>query len=304
MAFAISAASLPALRFFFAKYLSDVPTELKNHKGAVPTVGGCAVALGFFVSLTVIRFSTDFISGMLNSLRGIFYGGFVIFALGIIDDINKPKGLGPYVKLFFQIIATALLIKYGISIKFLPEPYNYIITALWVICLTNAMNIIDIMDGLAASQAILAAAAFLLISLPSEHIYVNFAAAAMLGATLGFWPYNHIARLKSFLGDSGSTLTGFILAALSMGAEYSKINPLAVFVPLLMLALPLFDVALVFTTRILKGKSPLKGGPEHFAIRLQKLGFKKRTVLAWALVIAVVFDLLSFYIAKMPRVKL
>ncbi len=288
----------PALRLTAGPYLGDAPTGLKKHKGTIPCVGGSAIALAFFGSLIMVRFLTDFPTGTLNHLRGIFWGGLIIFAVGLIDDLRKPSGIGPYTKLLFQATAALLLIKYGIFIQFLPAPFNYILTILWVAGVTNAFNLIDIGDGLAASQAFLASLAFLIIALPSERIYVNFAAAALLGAVSGFWPYNHLHKLKCFLGDSGSTLLGFITAALALGADYSAINPMAVFAPLLILAVPLFDTTFVSVIRMSKGISPLRGTPDHFPIRLGLLGLKKHTILLLSILVTLVLDVLAFFVTK------
>ena len=205
------------------KYLKDTPTALKNHKGIIPLVGGISVMFGFLASLTIIRFTTNFPTGTLRNLRGIFLGTVIIFILGLIDDIRKPKGLSALVRLIFQALAAGCLIYFNVKIQFVPEPYASLLTILWVCGLTNAFNLLDIQDGLAISQALLASFAFLFISLPSENIYVNFLAASIIGAALAFWPYNHgIFKIKSFLGDSGSTMLGFLLSALALGVFRPK----------------------------------------------------------------------------------
>jgi UDP-GlcNAc:undecaprenyl-phosphate GlcNAc-1-phosphate transferase len=298
LALALAAAFLPFLRKIFFSLLADAPTALKNHKGLVPAAGGCAVALGFFASLAAVRFATAFPTGTLHNLRGIFMGGAIVFALGFIDDIKKPAGLSPYIKLAFQALAAVILMRYGIYIQFLPQPWGYALTLLWVIGITNALNLIDIMDGLAAGQAALAALAFAFIALPSEDIYVNFAACALCGACLGFWPYNHSVKLKTFLGDSGSNLLGFLLSALALGTRYSQTNPSAVFVPLLILALPIFDTLFVSVIRLSKGISPLKGTPDHFPLRLEKLGLKRSSILLLSLLAAFVYDALAYTVTK------
>src|SRR2546421_12575391 len=96
------------------------------------------------------------------------------------------------------------------------------LTMLWVVGVMNAVNIIDIMDGLASGIGVIASLGFLFISLPSEEIFVNFTAAALAGALLGFIPYNLSGRWKIFMGDTGSLLTGFVLAALSLGTAYTR----------------------------------------------------------------------------------
>ena len=281
------------------KYLKDTPTALKNHQGIVPLIGGISIMFGFLASLTIIRFTTNFPTGTLRNLRGIFLGTVIIFILGLIDDIRKPKGLSAVSRLIFQAIAAGCLIYFNVKIQFVPEPWGAILTILWVCGLTNAFNLLDIQDGLATSQALLASLAFLLISLPSENIYVNFLAIALIGATLAFWPYNHgLCKIKSFLGDSGSTILGFLLSALALGVDYSAQNPLAVFVPLLILALPIFDTLYVSIVRLLKGMSPLHGSPDHVALRLFRRGLSKTQVLICLICGAIILDILAYIITK------
>jgi UDP-GlcNAc:undecaprenyl-phosphate GlcNAc-1-phosphate transferase len=300
IAFLLCAAATAPLRRLLAARLGDAPTELKNHSGTVPAVGGLAVALGFFGSLTAVRFLTNFPTGTLTNLRGIFLGGALVFAAGIIDDLKKPAGISPWAKLACQLLAAAVLIRYGVEVQFLPQPWGYALTLLWVAGITNAMNLFDIMDGLAAGQAVLAAAAFAVISLPSEFIYVNFAAAALSGACLGFLPYNHSAKLKTFLGDSGSNLLGFLLAACALGARYSARSPLAVFAPLIILALPIFDTVFVSLARVSKGISPLKGTPDHFPLRLERAGLSRKTVLCVCIAAALIYNILAYAATKAP----
>ncbi len=292
----ITAAALPVLRKITKNILKDTPTAVKDHKGIISTAGGTAVALGFFASLALVRFLTDFPTGTLRNLRGLFIGGAIIYTLGIIDDIKKPKGLSPYLRLVFQAVAACALIRYGIYIQFTAQPLGYILTVLWVVGLTNAFNLIDIMDGLAVSQALLAAAAFAVISLPSEFIYVNFAACALLGAALAFWPFNHSTKFKTFLGDGGSTLLGFLLAAIALGTSYSEVNPLAVYAPLLILALPVFNTLFVSAVRLSKGINPLHATPDHYPLRLKKVGLKPCMIVALSALCAFLLDCAALYI--------
>lgn len=298
-AFFLTFVSTPLLCKGLGKYLKDTPTALKNHKGIVPLVGGLAVLIGFLGSLIIIRFITNFPTGTLRNLRGIFLGTVIVFVLGLIDDLRKPKGLSALTRLFFQAAAALCLIYFDVKIHFIGEPWASLLTVLWVCGLTNAFNLLDIQDGLAVSQALISGFAFLLISLPSENIYVNFLAIAIIGSTLAFWPYNHGFRnSKSFLGDSGSTMLGFLLSALALGVDYSAQNPLAVFAPLLILAIPIFDTVYVSVIRISKGMSPLQGSPDHFALRLARRGLSKNTVLTCIIGAAVFLDILAFITTK------
>lgn len=295
----ITAGSLPLLRRFLGRFFMDKPGGLKKHKGAVPVLGGVAVLLGFAASLVFIRLTTAFPSGTLHSLRGVLIGGGIIFALGIADDLHKPKGVPASVKLLVQGVAACILIYYGVVINIFNSPaVSYPLTFLWVIGVTNAFNLLDIQDGLCVSQAAVCALGLVIITLPSEYIYVNFAAMALLGACVGFWPYNHLRRFKTFLGDSGSTFLGFVIAALAIGTGYSDHSNLGFLAPLLILAVPLYDTLFVMLARILKRKNPLKGSNDHIALRLQKLGLSKDEILLGYTALGVFNNLLAFALTK------
>lgn len=299
LSFLFTFIATPLLCKTLGKHLKDTPTALKNHTGIIPLVGGISVLIGFLGSLTIIRLITNFPTGTLHNLRGIFLGTVIVFVLGLIDDIRKPKGLSAATRLIFQALAALCLIYFDVKIQFVAEPWASILTVLWVCGLTNAFNLLDIQDGLAISQALIAGLAFLFISLPSENIYVNFLAVSLIGAALAFWPYNHgLFKIKSFLGDSGSTMLGFLLAALALGVDYSVKNPLAVFAPFLILAVPIFDTIYVSIVRLSKGISPLHGSPDHFALRLQRRGFSKTCILSAVIFASIVLDILAFIVTK------
>ncbi|MBI4345785.1 MAG: undecaprenyl/decaprenyl-phosphate alpha-N-acetylglucosaminyl 1-phosphate transferase [Elusimicrobia bacterium] len=280
--------------------LLDRPeSSVKTHKVAVPALGGVAIWLGFATSLLVIRFLTTFPTGTLRSLRGLFVGSLIVFLLGVIDDAKKPAGLNFRVKFVGQTIAAWALLQFGIQIDFLkPEYLAAGLTVFWVVGLTNAFNIIDIMDGLCATQAIIAAGAFLLIALPSEQIYVNFASASLLGAALGYLPWNFSKTGKIFMGDSGSMTLGFLLSAIAMGIDYSQRNPLGVYAPLFILLVPMYDTFYVMAIRIRKGHSPFLGSKDHFALRLEAMGFDRNQVVALAAAAACVLSLCAFIITR------
>ena len=139
----------------------------------------------------------------------------------------------------------------------------------------------------------------LLITLPGEKIYVNFCACALLGACLGFWPYNHAQHFKTFLGDSGSTLLGFLLAALAMGADYSTQSPVGFLAPLLIFAIPIFDTSFVSFIRLIQGKNPLRGSPDHAALRLSQKGISNRTILIIFMTAGLIFNMLAWAVTQL-----
>lgn len=299
MATAVSLVLTPVVRSLALRLeLLDRPTgHIKTHKIAVPSLGGVAIWLAFTSTLVAMRFMTQFPTGTLRSLRAIVLGGLLVFFLGLIDDIKKPAGLNFKVKFAVQILAALLLIFFGIRVAFItPDHLAAVLTILWVVGITNAFNIIDIMDGLCASQAVIAATAFLLIALPSEQVHVNFTAAALLGATLGFLPWNFSDERKIFMGDSGSLLVGFVLAALALGTDYSQINPLGVYAPLFILMVPMYDTIFVMIVRLMKGQSPFLGSKDHFALRLEAMGFARHEVVAVAALAAGLLSLCALIV--------
>ncbi len=196
-----------------------------------------------------------------------------------------------------QVLAALILVHFDIRIRFIhPDYLGTALTVLWVVGITNAVNIIDIMDGLAASQAAAAALGFWLISLPSEDLYVNFAAAALLGSALGFLPWNFSKSRKIFMGDSGSTLLGFTLAALALGTDFTLVNPLGVYAPLLILAVPMYDTFYVMAVRMSKGKSPFLGSRDHFALRLERMHFTRPQIVSLSLFASLFLSLCAWLV--------
>lgn len=235
--------------------------KLKNHDSAVPYLGGIAVFIAFLLTVGVL---TDFQPETL----GLLLSGSVVVMVGLIDDFGV---LAPSQKILGQMIAALILIKSGTFIKlaFLPTYVALPLTVLWILAVTNAFNIIDIMDGLAAGVATIAGIVIAAANFMAGRDSQAFLAVVLAGATLGFLRHNfHPAKI--FLGDSGSMFIGFMLAALSMNAGYTRINLLAVISPILILGIPLFDLALVMWIRWRMGIPITKGSPDHFALRLRR----------------------------------
>ena len=282
--------------------LLDAPTSsVKTHTTPTPIFGGIAIWAGFAGAMLLLRFTTNFPTGTLYNLRSLLLGGTLVFLLGLADDLQRPQGLGYKPKFLIQFLATALLVLFGLRIHFInPTWLAVAVTLVWVVGVTNSMNIIDIMDGLAASQAAVAAIGFLLVSLPSQEQYVKFAAAAVAGAAIGFLPWNLSKKHKVFMGDCGSLTLGFLLAGLSLGAHYSTVNDVGVFAPLLILFVPVFDTFFVSILRLNQGKSPFLGSRDHFALRLEKLGYTRHQVVAIAAVGAVILSFCAFLATQYP----
>ena len=155
------------------------------------------------------------------------------------------------------------------------------------------------MDGLSCGTAAIAAFFFFIIALPSEMIYVNFCAIALFAACLGFLPFNLSKRKKIFMGDTGSLSIGFILACIAMGTSYTKINPVGLFAPLLILAIPIYETIFVSIMRMLKGKNPFLGSKDHFPLRLEKMGYSRKQILIFVYILCFILGIFSYTIVNL-----
>jgi UDP-GlcNAc:undecaprenyl-phosphate GlcNAc-1-phosphate transferase len=279
-----------AIRLAWALGFLDRPnTALKTQREPVAYMGGVAVALAFVGALFGVKagylptLDQGRWTGGLQVLRGVYaisLGGFIALGLGLLDD---KKALSARAKFLGQLVGAVVLVLCGLRMRFINPPWaSILVTVLWVVTVTNALNFVDIMDGLAASFGLVASLAFLAFALNSGRSNDALAAAALAGACLGFLPYN-FKPARIYLGDAGSHFLGFALAAISLNLNYSHQNELAVFSPLAILALPLFDLMLMIVIRTRKGIPPWKGSPDHVPLRLRALGWSvPRVVLTLA----------------------
>jgi UDP-GlcNAc:undecaprenyl-phosphate GlcNAc-1-phosphate transferase len=297
-----SALLVPVFRFFAVKFnVLDTPySNIKTHKISTPYLGGLAIASGWLISLFLIRIMTSFPNLTLRNLRGILFGSLILCLLGLIDDI-KLKGLGFKSKLVFQFIAASIVVFcFDIRINFISAYWlSCIVSVIWIVGVTNAFNIIDVMDGLSSGIAAIASFAFFFIAVPSKMLYVNFCSIALAGATLGFLPFNLSKSKKIFMGDAGSLFVGFVMASIAMGTSYSLINDFGIFAPLFILAIPIYETILVSLCRIRKGKLPFLGSKDHYSLRLEKLGFSRKTILTMTYGTSIFFSVCAYLLTSL-----
>jgi len=271
LAMAVSLAATP-LAGALARRLDilDRPDQqLKTHKAPIPYLGGMAVYLGFIISLVVFKIWE---SGTVIGVVGMLTGSSLIVLLGLLDDKYK---LSPAAKFLGQILAALVLVFCNMRIQFLPSTaVSVFVSVFWVVGITNAMNLIDIMDGLSSGVSVIASAVFFLVFIHSGRFNDMYIVAALAGAVLGFLPYN-FPKARIYLGDTGALLLGFVLAAVAMGGGYSRVNPLAVLAPVLILAIPIFDTLFIMFLRHRRGVSMFRGSPDHLALRMVRLGLTK-----------------------------
>jgi|MTBAKSStandDraft_2_1061841.scaffolds.fasta_scaffold02121_22 UDP-GlcNAc:undecaprenyl-phosphate GlcNAc-1-phosphate transferase len=245
-------------------------SSVKIHKQATPYLGGPAFILASFV--VTLLFSAFSSYALPRQELILFAGGGVMMITGMIDDIRKIK---PWTKFLLQIMTAGGLVLLGIrlDIFFLPLWANVALTLFWVVGVTNAFNLIDIMDGLCGGIAAIGAF-FLFFSNGDGNVFLLFLTASLAGFLMHNFP-----PAKIFMGDSGSLALGFLLAGYSITGSFTVTNKLALISPVLILWLPIYETILVSVLRIYKGQSPFYGSKDHFAFRLKAAGFPRSAIL-------------------------
>lgn len=304
ISFLLSVFLIRPIIFLSKKFkILDYPAERKIHKEPIPILGGLAIYISFaFAIIYNFHFSVE--------LKGIAIASTLIFIVGLIDDI---KELPASLKLFIQVIACLILIKYNVILKI---PYHYypwgkiltsVLTILWVIIVTNSINFIDGIDGLAAGLSAIASFFFLIVALQTKQIYFAYLNVILLGAILGFLIYN-FNPAKIFLGDNGSTFLGFCLASLAVMGEWAENNPtVAIGTPFLILSIPIFDLFYISGVRIVKKQ--VKNfkewieyvGKDHFHHRLMNLNFSQREVCYFLYSLAFTLSLSSLILREVRK---
>ncbi len=278
----------------------DYPNERKIHKHPIPITGGIGISIAFFlIIIRNLRFS--------NQVIGILLGTLILFITGVLDDIYK---LPARVKLVLQIAAVTVLILFGIQVKVIPHgvPFKFfwdcLITYFGVLGIINAFNYMDGMDGEAAGLAIISGLTLFYISLLNGAQHIYWLAIALVGCCFGFLWYN-FPRAKVFLGDNGSTVIGFLLAAIAIAGSWSAVNVyVAIATPVLIFSIYIFDMSYTTISRINnKTVRNLKQwfavtGKDHMHHRLVNLGFTKNyaVMIIWAC--SAVFSFSAFVIRK------
>jgi UDP-GlcNAc:undecaprenyl-phosphate GlcNAc-1-phosphate transferase len=255
LAFTFSGLTTPICRLLAKRWgLVDNPSGHKIHNEPTPLLGGAAVFLGFVLPLLINGiFSREF--------GGILIAAMVLFVVGVLDDSFNVKA---HVKLIVQIVLAVGLTFNGVRIVLIPETallgsfINRLLSVVWIVGITNALNFFDGMDGLAAGVSAIISFFLAIVAMQMDSPFVGWAAVAMLGACLGFLPYNFRPGKKAliFLGDAGSTTIGFVLASLAIYSDWADLNPVvSIFSPILIFWILIFDMAHITLFRVIRGKT-------------------------------------------------
>ena len=279
----------------------DRPGHRKVHHAPTPLGGGVGVFLGFALPLLSVLLVCNLVSFRSRPDLAPYAGGVVrqtpmalgllgamlaTHLLGLLDD---RRAMGPFAKLFVQLFITAAFVAYFDvrALTFLDtlgagRLPSVALTVLWITAITNDFNFLDNMDGLSAGVAAVCTAAFLATALSIEQWFVAAALALLLGALLGFLCFN-FPPASIFMGDAGSLVVGFLLGVLTVRTTFLRRGEdfgagwYSVFAPLIVLAVPLYDLVVVSAIRLARAKSPFVGDTNHFSHRLVARGMSKRT---------------------------
>ena len=273
----------------------DVPKDARRmHKKPIPRLGGLAIYGGFLCSILIF--------GQLDeTMLCVLLGAAIIVALGIFDDV---LALGAKLKFVVQIVAAAIPVcigdlQIGLFTNLNPlsdTPFVHLgilavpVTIIWIVGITNAVNLIDGLDGLAVGVSSIAAITMLAVALLTGNMPIAITMAALAGACIGFMPYN-LNPAKIFMGDTGSTFLGYMLATVSIMGLFKFYAVISFAVPFLILGLPIFDTAFAMIRRMAHGQSPMQADRGHIHHRLIDMGLNQKQAVATLYVISGILGL-------------
>ena len=309
-AFVISFVATPVVRSF-AKQVGaiDVPDKKRHiHSHPIPRMGGLAIFLGFLLSVLLFANITP-------QVRGILLGAILIVVVGAIDDVMN---LNAWLKFCVQIVAAVIAVLSGVIINVVSNPLLITgeqaitvgilavpVTILWIVGVTNSVNLIDGLDGLACGVSAIASLSMLVVSMLVSDANSNVAVilAALCGGCLGFIPYN-LSPAKIFMGDTGALLLGYILATASVIGMFKFYAIVTFILPVLALAVPLSDTIFAFTRRIMRGQSPFHADRGHFHHKLLDMGLSQKQAVAVLYAVSAILGLTAVVLTSSGIVRI
>jgi UDP-GlcNAc:undecaprenyl-phosphate/decaprenyl-phosphate GlcNAc-1-phosphate transferase len=275
------------------------------HETARPRLGGVAIFLAFSLSLILwlglSLILPRLVAGVVpTTLLRIYLPACLIFGLGIYDDLY---GAGPYLKFAVQAIAAAMLFAGGMRVLDLPLIFPHTLpwfvglplTVLWVVAVTNAFNLIDGLDGLAAGSALFSTLVFFVVALVNQSWLCSLMSITLAGAILGFLRFN-FNPATIFLGDSGSLFIGFMLSALALAGAAKAPTFVAVAIPVVSFGLPILETLLSIVRRLISGRPIFTADREHIHHKLLQMGLSHRQVVIVLYAVSAVFAMLSLFL--------
>jgi UDP-GlcNAc:undecaprenyl-phosphate GlcNAc-1-phosphate transferase len=306
---AMSLVLVPAVREFArSREIHDVPGGHKSHTAPVPYLGGVAMVIAFSLAMVLgvllqrnITISGQQISLNIESLAFrsdtllrelvVVIGLALVFSLmGLIDDL---RGLSPRLRFVVGFVLASSLVAYGVRLASpLPDAIDVVISIVWILGVTNAFNLLDNIDGLAAGTAAVAAGAFFFIAVMNDQQNGALFAIGLAGAMLGFLRSNfHPATI--YMGDAGSLFIGFLTAYLGLKMRTNVNEIPQLFAPIVVLGVAVLDTTIVVVSRVRRGVSPFTGGQDHLSHRLRRLGLSVRRAVTTLLLASIALGVLA-----------
>ena len=285
----------------------DVPKDARRmHQKPIPRLGGLAIYGGFLCSILIFEQLDE-------TMLCVLLGAAIIVALGIFDDV---LALGAKLKFVVQIVAAAIPVcigdlQIGLFTNLNPlsdTPFVHLgilavpATIIWIVGITNAVNLIDGLDGLAVGVSSIAAITMLAVALLTGNMPIAITMAALAGACIGFMPYN-LNPAKIFMGDTGSTFLGYMLATVSIMGLFKFYAVISFAVPFLILGLPIFDTANAIIRRVAAGRSPMSPDRGHVHHKLIDMGFNQKQAVAILYAISATLGLTAVVLTSSGEVK-
>ncbi|MGM9933992.1 MAG: MraY family glycosyltransferase [Clostridium sp.] len=309
IALVISLITMPFLMKLSHKLeFTDKPNKRKQHKAPTPLCGGIALYIGFFVSYFI------FVRDDMKQQITIFIGSTLIVLIGLVDDYYKTKGKEfPILpRLIIQLLAAVLVFNAGILFKGFTNPFTsqfielsrtiqFILTITWIFGVTTVINWSDGKDGLAGGLSLISAMTFFVAALildqqdPSALVSI-----ILVGSIIGFLYYNKYPA-KVFMGDSGANFLGFILSITALDGAFKQATVMSLFIPILALAVPIFDNLFVIFKRFSEGKPVYQADRSQIHFRLEEKGFSPKQIVNYIMLISLAFSVFSIILLLIKR---
>ncbi len=288
------------IKLSFKYSFTDKPTKRKKHKGETPLCGGLAMFIGFFIVYFTVNNYTS-----IKEKSWILLGSALILLIGLIDDSFKTRGkeFPIYPRLIIQLLAAFIIFKSGIVFRGFTNPFTgvyiqlsgiiqFILTITWIFGVTTVINWSDGMDGLAGGLSLISSITFAAAAIilgQSESISMSL---IVTGVTLGFLMYNKYPA-KIFMGDSGANFLGFILSIIALDGAFKQATLMSLFIPILALAIPIFDNLFVLIKRFMDGKPVYQADRSQIHYRLEAKGFTPKQVVTYINMVSLAFSIIS-----------
>lgn len=269
----------------------DVPDHRKVHKEPTPRLGGLAIFLGVCTSLIYLRPTNDY-------FMEIIIGAIIIVVTGVLDDKFQIR---PIIKLAGQLLAAGVVISGGLVIERITIPFlglvelnhfSLIITVLWIVGISNAINLIDGLDGLASGVSTIALSSILIMAVTDSRVFVIYLCAILIGSNLGFL-YHNFHPAKIYMGDTGSMFLGYMISVISILGLFKNVTLFSFVIPIIVLALPIFDTLFSIVRRMINGEGIMMPDKSHIHHQLLAAGFSHRNTVLLLYAFSCTFGLLA-----------